>query len=170
MAGCDGWPSGFFQDTYMPKPTATKTEERPDIVTLASETIMGDLRDFLLDRLKHDHNPLPWNMRPEKEQAETIERTTSAVRTWVHRACTLIAAGGQQAARGSLVKFQAKDGIQMQINIESTDPLRHALMDHVGQPVMVILADVEQHQGERSAPRVTPDQGALMDDEPKDDD
>ena len=145
---------------------AADTKERPDIITLATETLMGDLRDFLLDRLKHDHNPLPWNMRPEKDQAETIERTTSAVRTWVHRACTLIAAGGVQAARGSLVKFQAKDGIQMQINVGISDPLRHALMDHVGQPVMVILADVEAHQGERSAVKPTPDQASILDDEP----
>ena len=33
---------------------AVSTQERPDIVTLASETLMGDIRDFLLDRLKRD--------------------------------------------------------------------------------------------------------------------
>lgn len=141
--------------------------QQSDIVTLAAETMAGDLRDFILDRLKQDHNPLPWQMRPEREQIETISQTESAVRTWVHKACILIAAGGQSAARGSLVKFQAKDGIQMQINVAASEPLRHQLMDHVGAPVLIVLAKPEDHQGERSAVKVIKDQKNILDnDEP----
>jgi|FreactcultureFD7_1027221.scaffolds.fasta_scaffold18647_2 hypothetical protein len=149
---------------------AVSTQERPDIVTLASETLMGDIRDFLLDRLKRDHNPLPWQMRPEKDQQETIDQATAAARHWVSRAVSMIAARGQQAARGSMVKFQSKDGIQMQINIAASDPLRHKLMDHVGGTVLVIIADAEQYQGERSTPKVSKDQRDILDDEPHDED
>ncbi len=136
-----------------------------DIVTLAGKTLAGDLRDFVLDRLMNDHNPIPWQMRRENEQRDTIAAVESAVRVWVHRACTLIAAGGQQAARGSLVKLMAKDGLQMQVNVSASDPLRHALMDHVGAPVLVILADADQFLGERSAVRVDKDQKDILDDD-----
>jgi len=144
----------------------TGTQAQTEYVTLAADTMVGDLRDFLLDRLKHDHSPIPWNLRGEKEQKETIERATAAVRHWVHKAVGLIASGGQKAARGSMVKFQAKDGIQMQINITASDPLRHALMDHVGNTVLVIIADPEQFSGERSAPKVDPDQGDILGEDP----
>jgi hypothetical protein len=145
---------------------AVETEDKTPFITLASETLMGDLRDFILDRLKHDHNPLPWDMRGEDEQKATIESVQSATRHWVYRAVTLIAAGGQRAARGSLIKFVVKDGIQMQVNLAASDQLRHELADHVGNSVMIIIADAEQFQGERSAVRVTPDQSRLpMDDD-----
>lgn len=143
----------------------TKQDDAGEFITLTAETMMGDLRDFLLDRMKQDHNPLPWQMRSEKDQNEAIERATTATRRWVHRACTIIASGGQQAARGSLVKFQAKDGIQMQINVAASDPLRHALMDHVGSSVLVILADVVPFSGERAGVKVTKDQGDILGDD-----
>jgi hypothetical protein len=61
---------------------AKKSEPRADADTLilASETLSGDLRDFILDRLKHQHNPLPWNMRPEADQRETITAAELAAR------------------------------------------------------------------------------------------
>lgn len=139
----------------------SEAEDKTPFVTLAADTLMGDLRDFILDRLKHEHNPLPWQMRGEVDQADTIARVESALRTWVYRAVTLIAAGGQRAARGSLIKFVVKDGIQMQINLAASDSLRHELADHVGNSVMIIIADAEQFQGERSAVPVTPDQKRL---------
>jgi|HubBroStandDraft_1064217.scaffolds.fasta_scaffold09816_16 hypothetical protein len=148
------------------KPEAATAEEKPDFVTLATDTLMGDLRDFVLDRLKHEHNPLPWNMRGEDQQRETINRVESAMRTWVHRAVVLIAAQGAKAARGSLIKFVVKDGIQMQINFAASDALRHELADHVGNSMLVIIADTEIHQGERSAVPVTPDQGRITIDDP----
>lgn len=145
-------------------PTET-VEDKTPFVTLATETLMGDLRDFILDRLKNEHNPLPWQMQGEDAQRETIARVESAMRTWVYRAVTLIAAGGQRAARGSLIKFVVKDGIQMQINVAASDSLRHELADHVGNSVLVIIADAEQHQGERSPVKVTKDQGSILDDD-----
>lgn len=134
-----------------------------DYITLAADTLVGDLRDFLLDRLKHDHEPLPWNLRSEDKQRETITRTELAVRHWVFRACSIIAAGGQKAARASLVKMQAKDGIQLQVNVNGTDPLRHELMDHVGGAVLIVLADTHQFLGERSPVPVKKDQGDIID-------
>lgn len=146
----------------------TEVEDKQPFITLASETLMGDLRDFILDRLRHDHQALPWDMRGEKAQIEMIQSVESACRHWVFRAVTLIAAGGQKAARGSLIKFVVKDGIQMQVNIAASDALRHELQDHVGNSVLVIIADAEQHQGERSAVKVTPDQSNMLDDDDPD--
>lgn len=141
-----------------------EAEDKQPFITLASETLMGDLRDFILDRLKHKHNPLPWQMLPEGDQIETIREVESACRTWVHRAVTLIAANGQKVARGQLIKFQAKDGIQMQINLAGSDSMRHDLMDAVGSTVLITIADVEEFQGTRGDVKVNKDQLNFLDD------
>ena len=149
----------------MTKKIDAETQVKEDPIILVADTMVGDLRDFLLDRLKHNHSPLPWNLRPEAEQRETISQTETAVRRWVHQACATIAANGHPAARASLVKFQAKDGIQMQINMAASDPMRHALMDHVGGSVLVVIADPEQFNGERAPAPINKDQPDMLDDE-----
>jgi hypothetical protein len=138
-----------------------------DIVTLAAETMTGDLRDFLLDRLKHHHNPIPWQLQPEREQRETIRQAEVAARAWVDAAATLIAADGAKAARGSLIKLQSKDGLQLQVNIPAASPLRHELMDAVGSTVLVTILDPEKFAGERASVPVTKDQRDILD-EPDD--
>ena len=48
--------------------------EQRDQIALALKSLKGDTRDFLLDRLKHDHSALPWHLRGEAEQMRTIEQ------------------------------------------------------------------------------------------------
>lgn len=144
---------------------ASADEAPPEYLTLASETLRGDLRDFVLDRLKHDHNPLPWNLRPENEQRDTIDSVNRAIATWVWRACVLIASAGQQVAKGTLVKLASKDGIQMQVNVAASDPLRHTLMDHVGSTVLIVIADPEEHMGQRGEVKINKDQPDMLEDE-----
>lgn len=139
--------------------------ETTEFIVIAADTLSGDLRDFLLDRQRQDHNPLPWQLRAETEQRAAIEAADRAARAWVRRAVDLIAADGKPAARGSLVKLQAKDGLQMQVNIPASDPLRHALMDHVGAGVLVTIADVQKFDGARGAVPVLNDQRGIFDDE-----
>lgn len=139
-------------------------DDRVETIILSSKTLAGDLRDFLLDRLKHDHEPLPWQMRGEAAQRETIAQVEGAVRIWVHRAVALIAADGHQTARGSLVKLMAKDSLQFQVNIAPSDPMRHKLLDAVGSSVLLTLIDADQFLGERAPVKVSKDQGDILDD------
>ena len=48
-------------------------------VELAAETLTGDLRDFILDRLRHEQAKKPWNERSEGEQTETIREVERAM-------------------------------------------------------------------------------------------
>lgn len=138
-----------------------------DPVILAAETMTGDLRDLILDRLQRDHDPLPWQMRPEALQRELIEQVTTAVRRAVDRACQTIATGAMPAAHASLVKIQVKNGLQMQLDVPASDPLRHELLDSVGSRVLIVLDNAESYVGERGPVRVVPDQRDLMEpDEP----
>ena len=50
------------------------------IMTLCSATLTGDVRDFLLDRLRDGQSNLPWNERNEAAQRETLKPLTRADR------------------------------------------------------------------------------------------
>jgi hypothetical protein len=147
----------------MAKQAETADKPKNDYIAIASETIMGDLREFILDRLRHDHSAIPWHMRPENEQRELVHQTESAVRRAVGKACELIAGGGHPSARGSIAKMQCKNGLQLQVDVAASDPLRHSLMDHVGGRVLLVLADPDEHMGERAPAKIKPDQGSILD-------
>ena len=134
-----------------------------DAIIMARDTIVGDLRDMILDQLRHNHDALPWNARTENKQRETVELVTKAVQHAVDKAVRLIASDGRPFLMGTLAKVQIKDGIQAQINLSKSDPLRHSLIDAQGQTVMVIVADSDAFSGTRGDVKTTPDQSSLID-------
>lgn len=148
----------------------SETMEADHSLAMAKETLSGDIRDFILDRLKHDHNPLPWNMRSEASQIETIEAVTMAVGRAVDRAVAIIAADGRKVIVAQLVQCAVKDGIRAVCEVAKTDERRHELIDSVGLPVLIAIADSAQFKGSRGDPAVSPDQGSILgDEEPEDD-
>jgi hypothetical protein len=147
----------------MAKRAAAAAPVQDDYVSLAAETMLGDLRDFILDRLRNSHDALPWNMRGEAEQRELVADTERACRHLVEQCCAMIASGGQQAARGGLVKLQAKGtALQMQIDVPASDPLRHALVDRVGGAVMIVLSSPDEYAGQRAPVAINPDQPDML--------
>lgn len=160
------------------KESETEREQQPsqpgatpvtdEIITLCTETMTGDVRDFLLDRLKHDHNPLPWHMRPEAEQREIAERAETSARYFVSRVVKLIAAEGRKVIVGTVKRVVVKDGIEATITCSKTDALRHELMDAQGDEVLLVVSGAEQFEGARGPVRINPDQKALFDDDEQD--
>lgn len=143
----------------------TKDDARGAVSKLSRETMTGDLRDCLLDFLKHEKNPLPWNMQTEEQQRNAIEKVTKAVDTAVAKAVSIIAADGRTVIKGNLIKIQIKDGIQLQVNTSKQDPLRHALIDSQGEEILLVLAGHAAYTGERKAAKPEPNQRKLLNDE-----
>lgn len=148
--------------------TYQKTE-KPDTESaqkIARETMTGDLRDVLLNFLKHEKNPLPWNMQTEDQQSALIEKVTNACQIAVERAVKTIAADGRKAIICMLDQVKVKDGIKAVLKLSKEDEQRHALMDSQGSTVLLVVADIESYTGERKAALPEPNQNRLpMDDE-----
>jgi hypothetical protein len=150
-------------------PDAVLVEEPEDryIELIAVQTMAGDVRDFILDRMKHDHSPLPWNMRNEEEQRRYIDQTTLAANNVVRRIVQLVATQDRPFIGAHIKKAEMKDVIAVELHVGLTHPLRHELLDSVGHEVLIVLSGVEEFMGERSAPVVNKDQAAMFgDDEP----
>jgi hypothetical protein len=126
-----------------------------------AETLMGDLRDAILSQLKALKHP--WQLLKEDDQRSVIFATESMARNLVCQAIELVATRGHPALPARLVKAQLKDGMQCQIDFSRHDPQRNELLDHIGKPVMVVLADSSTFMGQTQEAKPEPDQSSLLD-------
>lgn len=145
----------------------SKTDQDTDdaAVRIARTTMTGDLRDCLLDFMKHDKEILPWNMLSEEKQREKIEKVTNAVSMAVEKAVKLIAADARSVIEGKLEKVTVKDGIKAEVSLSKHSEFRHSLMDSQGDIVLMVVANTAAYEGERKAARPEPNQRPLLDDD-----
>lgn len=145
---------------------AKKNNDKPETdkdraLRIAKVTMTGDLRDCILDFMKHNKNPLPWNLQVEEEQANTIEKVESAVTYAVERAVQLIAAENRAVIPAKLDKMVIKDGIQATVIMSKMAPERHQLCDCQGANILILMSDAAPFTGEKAAAEITPLQSVL---------
>lgn len=123
------------------------------------DTMRGDLRDAMLQRLRA--MPKPFTVMSEAEQREMIEGVDRVATHLVSEACKIIAANGHAAFRAVPDGFKNKgDDVTIQLKAVGTD-LAHALLEHKGAPVMIVLASPEAYMGETAPAKPDPDEPPL---------
>ena len=158
------WPFNRHQEQDMAKPKKGPTPPE-DFISLTADTLAGDIRDFLLDRLKHDKSALPWDMQSEEKQRETITQADSAARRLVREVVNILTTRDFPTVVGKLVSAAVKDSIKTQVEFARHDENRLLIFDNIGRQVVLILADPEEFMGERGAVQVRPDQPPLFDED-----
>jgi len=147
----------------------TEEEMRQAVEKLARETMTGDLRDCLLDFLKHDKNPLPWDMRTEEGQREAVAKVEAAVNLAVEKAVRIIASDGRATIEAELDQVTTKDSIKATLIIKRDHYLRHDLNDSVKQTVLLVVGGSDPYFGQRKPVTIKPDEPHLPLDDDKDD-
>ena len=127
-------------------------------IEVAKETLTGDIRDFILNLLKHEQDKRPWNQRHEHEQRALVSKVTDHSRDIATKAVEIIVADGRPTIKATLSSLAVKDNIKGIIEVSRTDELRHALQDAVQRRVLIIVADVDEFDGEREPVEISPDQ------------
>lgn len=131
---------------------------------LAAETLCGDIRDFILDRLRHEQDKRPWHERSEADQRDTVHQVEVSVRDVVTRVIDIIAGGGRNTITAAVESISVKDGIKCVLALSRHDPQRHRLIDATGARVMVVIADPDEFDGEREPVAIKPDQAEMLGD------
>lgn len=131
---------------------------------LAAETLTGDLRDFILDRLKHEQSKQPWHQRSESDQREAVHQVESAVRHAVTEAVEIIAGHGRRTIKATIEQITIKDGYKAVLTASKHDESRHHLADAQGKTVLIVVADPDEFTGERAEVEISPDQATLLGD------
>lgn len=124
--------------------------------------LVGGIRDFLLDRLRANNDPRPWDQLDEGQQSFAIATCTSQARALVEAVVDAVAAQGRPTIKIA-VKTVQSDGevIKAAVTLPAMHKLRHELLDAAGRPAMLIVADADEFMGEGVVPGINPDQGSL---------
>jgi uridine phosphorylase len=158
-------------DTLSEQLEADKAKERD---RLAAATGAGsDVLSVIVEELKKIG--VPFSVLTEEQQNATIERLGQAVRGAIRRGFEAIIVAGFPHANATLEKvaFTSK-GVQGTLSLEASSEYRHALSDHAGRGVVVVLASPDAYVQGMEAIRGDPDQARLLidfddDDSPPDD-
>lgn len=127
-----------------------------------TDTLAGDIRDFLLERLRWEQDRRPWSDRSEEDQQTTIDEAYAAGKLIVQRVVRMIAAENRDPIIARLKTVKADgDKIEAQAILSKADPHRHALLDATGASVMIMVVDSEDYEGEREPVALNPDQRDL---------
>jgi hypothetical protein len=73
----------------------------------------GQMRDIMLDTLKHRASTLPWNMWKEDEQQDFIDRVNAVVEEATKQAVEIICADGRPTIACNVEQFTVKDGVKI---------------------------------------------------------
>lgn len=133
-------------------------------IDLAAETMTGDIRDFILDRLKHEQSKAPWHQRSESDQRETVHQVESAVRATVRKAVEIMAGHGRRTIKATIEQITIKDGYKAVLTCSKHDNNRHHLADAQGATVLIVVADPDEFTGERGEVEIVPDQATMLGD------
>lgn len=131
------------------------------------ETLVGDLRDLILQEMRDAKNALPWTVRSEKEQREMIERAGRFAAQLVQRTVAVVAADGRPHVPVSIEKYEV--GKALKVTVTAVDTIDNILtMSEGGKAAYIVFTNADAYEGEREAVKPTPDQASLIEDDDDD--
>ncbi|OPZ78659.1 MAG: hypothetical protein BWY78_00467 [Alphaproteobacteria bacterium ADurb.Bin438] len=139
-----------------------KTNEQ--VINLAKKTLSGDIRDFLVDRLRQF--PKPWQKMTEAEQEREIESASKAAENLITEALRIISSNGRDVVVATLDKLTIKDGIK----VEASTGIKYlqSIGEVVGQEILIVTNSVNEFVGESKPCKADPDQPELFNQEYQD--
>lgn len=127
---------------------------------LAAETMLGDLTKIVIDEIKAA--PDVWPKLSQHQQDDIIARCNSQIGDAVRECVRMIHADGRTVITADLEQITAKDGIKATLTLPKHDENRHALLDSVGKPVLIVVSDPSPFLA-GDLPKSDPDQPDLID-------
>lgn len=128
----------------MPKDQSHLDEEP----AIEASSLYGDIRAALLDGLRA--MPKPWQQMTTEEQQQLTDSCGKVARHLISETTLIVAANKFPMVPGKLIKAQVKDAMQLQIDISRHDPQRLTVLDMVGRPVLVVIAEPDMFMGEKA--------------------
>ena len=139
----------------------TDTPATEATMTLARQTLTGDLRDAMLDALRNI--PKSWKRMTQDEQREWIDIITRRDDALTANAVNIIAADGREVVTVELEKVERRDTIRGTFSCHWRPETWIALGAAQGGTIQIIPASVDPYSGEQSPANPDPDQLSLID-------
>lgn len=116
---------------------------------IKTETMVGDVRDLLLQEARDTRSALPWTSRSEKEQREIIEKVDVFAGKLVRSVARAMAIGANPCVQVMVDSWKVKDGVTITCKA-STTPGNLEILANDGNTPLLVFVDLEALKGERS--------------------
>jgi hypothetical protein len=126
-----------------------------------ADTLVGDVRDLVLQEMRDAKEALPWTTRSEKQQAEMIDRADRFARNIVAKIVNLVAAGDNPAVPVTIKEWKVTDELKVALVGAATLSNLNAMIDG-GAIGFLVFADKEPFSGEREPVQPAPEQPDLI--------
>lgn len=126
-----------------------------------ADTLVGDVRDLILQEMRDAKEALPWTTRSEKQQAEMIDRADRFAQTIIAKVVNLVAVGNNPSVPVTIKEWKVTDELKVALVGAANLQNMHCMIDG-GAIGFLVFADKEPFQGEREPVKPTPDQGDLI--------
>jgi hypothetical protein len=139
---------------------ATEIDDAPDFDPKL-DTLMGDMRDAMLQRIRTLQKP--WPQMSEQEQMDCANGVELAAKDMVRKTVRLINQHEwpHTVVELSEMKIGGTKGIEAKIACANISHNRETLGDYVGTQVMVLMVDSETFMSAREPVKVDKDQPEL---------
>lgn len=125
------------------------------------DTLMGDLRDVMLGRIRTQQKP--WEKMTQDEQIDLANGLELAAKDIIRRTVRLLNDYPWPHAAVLLgeVKIKGAKGIEAKVTCDNIELNRTVLGDHIGQHVMILMVDSDRFMAHRAPVDIKPDQPEL---------
>lgn len=112
----------------------------------AAETLKGDLRDAMLERIKHLKKP--WAQMTQSEQSDCVYGLESAAASILRNVIEILAMDRREVIKASVKGATVKeDGIEVKLIMTRDEEGRHDMLDAVGSMAFMTVASVAPYWG-----------------------
>ena len=124
------------------------------------DTLMGDIRDEMLSRMKH--MKATWTLLSQSEQSEIGNGLELFAKNLIRKAVGMLNKHEWPKAIITLEELKIADkGLVGKITAQNIAVNRDAMGEHVGETCMLLMVDSETFFGERAPVKTDPDQPGL---------
>jgi hypothetical protein len=125
-----------------------------------SGTLLGDIRDTMLEQFKHQ--PKPWSNMSQIEQRDLGKVFENAARLFVRKTVLIVAEEDLVSVQGTLKGYSGKGGdFKATIEARGDEDTALELFKMDGHAVVIMSADATRFEGQRKDVETQPDQPAL---------
>lgn len=131
-------------------------------------SLVGDIRDALLDTFKH--RPKPWSQMSQDEMRDMNKGLETIAKVLIRKIVLVVAEEDDVSVPATLKGYSVKgDTFQLKVEASGDEDVALELFRMDGHDVVILRADARRFHGQKREAEVIPDQASLgfADDEPK---
>lgn len=131
------------------------------IEDIETDTLVGDVKDLLLQEMRDAKDHRPWTERSEDEQDAMIDRADRFATALIAKIVREIAIMGRPSVTVQIKKWEVGEGLKIAAEGVASEGNAITLL-HGGKIAHLVFGDISEFKGERGELKATPDQGDLI--------